>query len=311
MTISVVVPCYNEEATVEAFYAEAERVREADFSGIADFEYIFVDDGSRDRTLELVKAMAGRDPAVHYISFSRNFGKEAAILAGLRAATGEMVTLMDADLQDPPALLRTMYDAIVNEGYDQVGTRRTTRKGEPILRSLGARAFYKIIDSMSDVEMVSGARDYRLMKRCVVDAILSLPEKCRYSKGIFSFVGFRTKWLPYENIERVAGQTKWSFRKLVRYAAEGITAFTTAPLTISLWTGLFFLAAAIACLVPALIVDSFRSAIVLTIVAVGLFVCGVLLTGLGVIGKYLAQAFSEIKDRPIYLIRETNCRGKD
>ena len=206
--ISVVVSCYNEEKALPLFYKEIERVRKQDFENIVDFEYIFVNDGSKDKTLDIIKQLRAIDDKVRYVSFSRNFGKEAAMFAGLEASTGDYVTLMDADLQDPPALLKQMYDAIINEGYDSVGTRRVTRKGEPPIRSFFARMFYKIINKMSDIEMVDGARDYRLMKRQVVDAIISLKEYNRYSKGLFSFVGFNTKWIEYENVERVAGETK-------------------------------------------------------------------------------------------------------
>ena len=225
--ISIVVSCYNEEESLPLFYQEMEKVRKKDFNDV-EMEYIFVDDGSKDRTLEELKELEKQDVKVKYISFSRNFGKESAMLAGLEHAEGNYITLMDADLQDPPALLRQMYEIIKNEGYDCVGTRRVTRKGEPPIRSFFARIFYKLINKMSNVEMVDGARDYRLMKKQVVDAIISMGEYNRYSKGIFSFVGFKTKWLEYENIERVAGETKWSFWKLFKYAIEGITAFSTA-----------------------------------------------------------------------------------
>ena len=238
--ISVIVSCYNEEQALPLFYEEMERVRKQDFDGIAEFEYIFVNDGSKDNTLKEIKELREKDKKVRYISFSRNFGKEAAMLAGLEAAEGDYVTLMDADLQDPPSLLKQMYDTIKNEGYDCVGTRRVTRKGEPPIRSFFARMFYKIINKMSSIEMVDGARDYRLMKRKVVDAIISLKEYNRYSKGLFSFVGFDTKWIEYENIERVAGETKWSFWKLFKYAIEGITAFSTTPLILSSLIGILF-----------------------------------------------------------------------
>ena len=203
--ISVIVSCYNEQESLPLFYKEMERVRKQDFEGI-DFEYIFVNDGSKDKTLEEIKKLKELDNKVRYVSFSRNFGKEAAMLAGLDYSTGDYITLMDADLQDPPSLLRKMYDAIKNEGYDCVGTRRVTRKGEPPIRSFFARMFYKIINKMSKVEMVDGARDYRLMTRQMVDSIISIREYNRYSKGLFSFVGFKTKWIEYENVERVAGR---------------------------------------------------------------------------------------------------------
>ena len=243
--ITVVVPCYNEEESLPIFYEEMERVRKQDFNNLEneqeiEFEYIFVDDGSKDGTLNEMKQLSQKDSKARYISFSRNFGKEAAILAGLDASTGDFVTLMDVDLQDPPSLLKKMYDIIKKEGYDCVATRRKNRKGEPPVRSFFARMFYKIINKMSDVEMVDGARDYRLMSRKVVDSIISMREYNRYSKGLFTFVGFKTKWISYENIERVAGKTKWSFWKLFKYALEGITAFSTAPLIFSSIIGLLF-----------------------------------------------------------------------
>ena len=236
--ISVIVPCYNEEQAIPYFYEEIKKISSK--MNKLDFEYIFVNDGSSDNTLDIVKEYAKEDDRVRYVSFSRNFGKEAAMLAGLRHSEGDYVTLMDADLQDPPKLLIEMYDLIKKEGYDCVGTRRVTRKGEPPIRSMFARAFYKIINKMSKTEMVDGARDYRLMTRQVVDAIISMDEYNRYSKGIFSFVGFKTKWLEYENVERVAGETKWSFWKLFIYALEGITAFSTVPLIFSAVIGFIF-----------------------------------------------------------------------
>ena len=306
--ITVVVPCYNEEESLPIFYEEMERVRKQDFENIVDFEYIFVNDGSKDKTLEEIKELRKIDNKVRYVSFSRNFGKEAAMLAGLEASTGDYVTLMDADLQDPPSLLRKMYAAIINEDYDAVGTRRVTRKGEPPIRSFFARMFYKIINKMSDIEMVDGARDYRLMKRQVVDAIISLKEYNRYSKGLFSFVGFKTKWLEYENIERVAGKTKWSFWKLFKYALEGITAFSTAPLIFSSIIGLLF------CLVAFLLIILIIVRTLVfgdptsgwpSMVCIIFFVSGVQLFSLGIIGQYTSKSYLEIKHRPIYIIRET------
>lgn len=301
-TISVIVPCYNEEATIPTFYAEVERVRREMFEPLdVRFEYIFVDDGSSDRTLELIKGLREGNENVRYVSFSRNFGKEAAMLAGMETSTGEYVTMLDADLQDPPAMLREMYDGIVNEGYDQVAARRVTRKGEPILKTIGANAFYKLIDKLSDVEMVSGARDFRLMKRKVVEAILALPEKCRYSKGIFSFVGFRTKWVPYQNSKRVAGVSKFPLGKLFRYAFEGITAFSTAPLYLSAVIGGGMLVGGIVTLILAIILSN----PVLTGCTIGLLIGGAVLLGLGILGQYLSQIFIEIKARPVYIVRET------
>ena len=306
--ISVVVSCYNEEKALPLFYEEMERVRKQDFEGIADFEYIFVNDGSRDKTLEIMKKLRAQDSKVRYISFSRNFGKEAAMLAGLEAAEGDYVTLMDADLQDPPALLKQMYDVIKNEGYDQVGTRRVTRKGEPAIRSFFARIFYKIINKMSDIEMVDGARDYRLMKRKVVQAIISLREYNRYSKGLFSFVGFDTKWIEYENVERVAGETKWSFWKLFKYAIEGITAFSTTPLILSSVLGLFFCVVAffaiILIIVRTLVFGDPTSGWP-SLVCIIVFVSGIQLFTIGIIGQYLSKTYLEVKKRPIYIVKET------
>ena len=218
--ISIVVSCYNEEKAIPLFYEEVEKnIKE--FKDI-EFEYIFVNDGSNDNTLEVIKDLRKKDNKVKYVSFSRNFGKESAMYAGLEHATGDFVTLMDADLQDPPYLLEEMYKSITEEGYDAVGTRRTTRKGEPVIRSFFARMFYKLINKMSKVQIVNGARDYVLMSRPVVDAILSLQEYNRFSKGLFNFVGFKIKWIEYENVKRVAGETKWSFWRLFRYALEDI-----------------------------------------------------------------------------------------
>ncbi len=311
--ITVVVPCYNEEESLPIFYEEMERVRKQDFNNSeneqeTEFEYIFVDDGSKDGTLNEMKRLSQKDSKVRYISFSRNFGKEAAILAGLDASTGDLVTLMDVDLQDPPSLLKKMYDIIKKEGYDCVATRRKNRKGEPPVRSFFARMFYKIINKMSDVEMVDGARDYRLMSRKVVDSIISMREYNRYSKGLFTFVGFKTKWISYENIERVAGKTKWSFWKLFKYALEGITAFSTAPLIFSSIIGLLF------CLVAFLLIILIIVRTLVfgdptsgwpSMVCIIFFVSGVQLFSLGIIGQYMSKSYLEIKHRPIYIIRET------
>ena len=305
--ISVIISCYNEEESLPLFYKEMERVRKQDFEDV-DFEYIFVNDGSKDKTLEEIKALRKEDKKVRYISFSRNFGKEAAMMAGLEAAEGDYITLMDADLQDPPSLLRKMYDLIKNEGYDCIGTRRVTRKGEPPIRSFFARMFYKIINKMSKVEMVDGARDYRLMTKQMVKAIISMKEYNRYSKGLFSFVGFNTKWIEYENVERVAGETKWSFWKLFKYAIEGITAFSTTPLIISSVIGLLF------CIISfLLIVVIIIKTLVFgdptsgwpSMVCIMFFVSGVQLFSLGIIGQYLSKTYLEVKHRPIYIVKET------
>lgn len=306
--ISVVVSCYNEEKALPLFYEEMERVRKKDFEGIVEFEYIFVNDGSKDNTLKIIKELNQKDPKVRYISFSRNFGKEAAMYAGLEAAEGDYVTLMDADLQDPPALLKQMYDAIKNEGYDSVGTRRVTRKGEPPIRSFFARMFYKIINKMSNIEMVDGARDYRLMKRQVVDSIISLKEYNRYSKGLFSFVGFDTKWIEYENVERVAGETKWSFWKLFKYAIEGITAFSTTPLIFSSIVGLIFCLVAfitIIFIIVKTLVYGDPTAGWPSMACIIVFVSGIQLFTIGIIGQYLSKTYLEVKKRPIYIIKET------
>lgn len=308
--ISIVVSCYNEEESLPLFYQEMEKVRKKDFNDV-EMEYIFVDDGSKDRTLEELKELEKQDVKVKYISFSRNFGKESAMLAGLEHAEGNYITLMDADLQDPPALLRQMYEIIKNEGYDCVGTRRVTRKGEPPIRSFFARIFYKLINKMSNVEMVDGARDYRLMKKQVVDAIISMGEYNRYSKGIFSFVGFKTKWLEYENIERVAGETKWSFWKLFKYAIEGITAFSTVPLILSSIIGLLF------CLLSFLLILIIIIKTLVygdatsgwpSLVCIIFLVSGVQLFSLGIIGQYLSKTYLEVKRRPIYIIKESNIK---
>lgn len=306
--ISVVVSCYNEEKALPLFYEEMERVRKKDFEGIVEFEYIFVNDGSKDNTLKIIKELNQKDPKVRYISFSRNFGKEAAMYAGLEAAEGDYVTLMDADLQDPPALLKQMYDAIKNEEYDSVGTRRVTRKGEPPIRSFFARMFYKIINKMSNIEMVDGARDYRLMKRQVVDSIISLKEYNRYSKGLFSFVGFDTKWIEYENVERVAGETKWSFWKLFKYAIEGITAFSTTPLIFSSIVGLIFCLVAFIAIIFIIVktlVYGDPTAGWPSMACIIVFVSGIQLFTIGIIGQYLSKTYLEVKKRPIYIIKET------
>lgn len=311
--ISVVVSCYNEEKALPLFYEEMERVRKRDFDGIVDFEYIFVNDGSKDNTLKIMKELNEKDSKVRYISFSRNFGKEAAMYAGLEASVGDYVTLMDADLQDPPALLKQMYDYIKNEGFDSVGTRRVTRKGEPPIRSFFARKFYKIINKMSDIEMVDGARDYRLMTRQVVDSIVSLKEYNRYSKGLFSFVGFDTKWIEYENIERVAGETKWSFWKLFKYALEGITAFSTTPLIFSSILGLIFCFVAFIAIIFIIVktlVYGDPTAGWPSMACIVVFVSGIQLFTIGIIGQYLSKTYLEVKHRPIYIIKETEKDGR-
>ena len=304
--ISIVVPCYNEQESLPYFYEEIKKIEKE--MNYVDFEYIFVNDGSKDKTLEIARDLAKKDKKVRYISFSRNFGKEAAMLAGLEHSKGDYITVMDADLQDPPKMLVEMYKGITEEGYDCVGTRRVTRKGEPKIRSWFARRFYKIINRMSKVEMVDGARDFRLMTRQMVDSILSLKEYNRYSKGLFSFVGFNTKWLEYENVERVAGTTKWSFWKLFVYALEGIIAFSTAPLVIAAIVGfLFFIISFIMILVIIIKTLAFGDPVSgwPSLVCIIFFVSGVQLFCIGIIGAYLSKTYLETKNRPIYIVKET------
>lgn len=304
--ISIIVPSYNEEEAIPLFYKEIDKVSK-DMS--IDFEFIFVNDGSKDKTLEIVKELSKKDKRVKYIHFSRNFGKEAAMMAGLEYSSGDYVAIMDADLQDPPALLPEMLRLINEEGYDCVGTRRVTRKGEPPIRSFFARMFYKIINKMSKTEMVDGARDYRLMTRQMVNSILELKEYNRYSKGLFSFVGYNTKWLEYENIERVAGETKWSFWKLFKYAIEGIVAFSTMPLTIAAFIGILF------CLISfVMIIVIIAKTLIFgdptsgwpSLVCIIFFVSGIQLFCLGIMGEYLSKTYLETKKRPIYIVKETN-----
>ena len=304
--ISIIVPCYNEEESIVLFYEEINKVSKK-FNKV-DFEFIFVNDGSKDKTLEISRELSKKDKRVRYVSFSRNFGKEAAMLAGLEAAQGDYVAIMDADLQDPPALLEEMYNSIKKEGYDCVATRRVTRKGEPAIRSFFARCYYKLINKISKTEIVDGARDFRLMTRQMVDSILELREYNRFSKGIFSWVGYDTKWLEYENIERVAGTTKWNFWKLFGYSLESIVAFSTTPLAVASIIGILF------CLV------SFVMIIIIVIktltmgdpvagwpslICIIFFVSGIQLFCLGIIGQYLSKTYLEIKKRPVYIVKET------
>ena len=309
MLLSIVVPCYNEQEALPYFYKEICRVAEEMRSSHgADFEFIFVDDGSKDKTLSIARELHKQDERVRYISFSRNFGKEAGILAGLEAAKGDYVAMMDADLQDPPALLPQMLDALLKEDYDCAATRRTNRKGEPPIRSFFARMFYKIINRLSDADIVDGARDYRLMRRRMVDAILALPEYNRFSKGIFGWVGFKTKWLEYVNVERVAGETKWSFWKLFLYSLEGIVAFTTAPLALASLIGIIFCVLAFVMILFIIVrtllfgdpTSGWPSLVCI------IFLCsGVQLFCMGVLGQYLAKTYMEVKHRPVYIVRET------
>ena len=304
--ISIIVPCYNEEESMPLFYEEICKV--ADSFKKVDFEFIFVNDGSRDRTLEIARSLSHNDKRVRYISFSRNFGKEAAILAGLEYSVGDYVAIMDADLQDPPSLLHEMYDGIKNEGYDCVATRRVSRKGEPPIRSFFAKCYYKLINKISKTEIVDGARDYRLMTRQMVNSILELKEYNRFSKGIFSWVGYETKWLEYKNVERVAGTTKWSFWKLFLYSLESIVAFSTVPLAIASIMGLIFFLVSFV-----MIVFIIAKTLIIgdpvagwpSLVCIIFFVSGVQLFGIGVIGQYLSKLYLEVKGRPVYIVKET------
>lgn len=304
--LSAIVPCYNEEENIVDFYREFMK-NEAFFQekDVA-LELFFIDDGSKDGTAAEVKKLAGGDERVHLVSFSRNFGKEAAIYAGLEKARGDYVVFLDADLQDPPSLLPEMY-GYVEQGYDTVATRRVTRKGEPPLRSFFARIFYRLMKKISRTEIMDGARDYRLMTRQVVDAILSMGEYNRFSKGIFGWVGFETKWLEFENIERKKGETKWSFWKLFLYSIDGITAFSTAPLAFAAFMGVLFCLAAFALIIFTIV----RKAIFgdptsgwPSLVCIISLISGVQLFCLGIVGQYLAKTYMEVKRRPIYLVKE-------
>lgn len=305
--VTIVVPCYNEEETLQPFFDAIIEV--SNQMPAVQFEFLFIDDGSRDRTLAKLQELAKRDVRVKYLSFSRNFGKEAGIYAGLRNASGDYVVIMDADLQDPPALLPEMYRAVTEEGYDCVGSRRVTRKGEPPIRSFCARMFYKLINKMSDAEIVDGARDFQLMNRKVVNAILSMGEYNRFSKGIFGWIGFKKKWMEYENIERVAGETKWSFWKLFLYAVEGIIAFSTAPLVLSSVFGLICCLSAFVMIIMVIIrtlVFGDPTAGWPSLVCIILLLSGIQMLGIGILGQYMARTYLETKHRPIYLIAESN-----
>lgn len=306
MDISIIVPCYNEEASIPLFYKEATRVLQ---SLGRPYEIVFVNDGSSDKTLETVRQFSQQDPHISYLSFSRNFGKESALLAGLCNVDGDYVAVMDADLQDPPSLLPQMLSILETEDYDCVATRRATRKGEPPVRSWFAHQFYKIINKISDADIMDGARDFRLMRRNMVEAILSMNEYNRFSKGIFGWVGFKTFWLSYENVERVAGETKWSFWKLFRYAIDGIINFSRTPLSMASWFGICMTLVSFLCLifvvVRRLIFGDPVSGWASTICTL-LFVSGLQLFCLGIIGQYIAKIYAETKHRPHFIISESN-----
>lgn len=304
--LSVIVPCYNEEENIRDFYVELFKNDSFFKKKEIEVEIIYVDDGSSDGTVAEIRKLHEEDERVHLVSFSRNFGKEAAIYAGLQRAKGDMAVMMDADLQDPPALLPEMY-GYIEQGYDSVATRRVTRKGEPPVRSFFARMFYRLMNRISRTEIVDGARDYRLMTRQVVEAILSMPEYNRFSKGIFGWVGFETKWLEFDNIERKKGETKWSFWKLFLYSLDGITAFSTAPLGFAAFMGVLFCVAAflfiIFIIVRKLLFGDPTSGWPSLVCIISL-ISGVQLFCLGIVGQYLAKTYMEVKRRPIYLIKE-------
>lgn len=304
--LSIVVPCYNEEATIRHFL-EVTQVVEQEMRSELAFEYYFVNDGSKDKTLEVLREVSKEFSNVHYISFSRNFGKEAALLAGLEAVHGDVITVMDVDLQDPPELLPEMYHKI-QEGYDVVGTRRSTREGEPVIRSFFSKVFYKLINRMSDTEMVDGARDYRLMTRQVVDSILELQEVNRFSKGLFSWVGYHVAYISFENRERVAGETSWSFWNLLKYSLEGFINFSESLLNFATWSGVISFLASIGGIIFIIVrkltiggssIEGWAS-----LVTIILLIGGIQLLSIGILGKYVAKIFMETKRRPVYIIKE-------
>lgn len=304
--ITVIVPCYNEEQAIHYFYEEMERI--AAKMPENTFEYVFVDDGSRDGTLRCMRELRKKDQRVKYVSFSRNFGKEAAIYAGLTHATGDYVAIMDADLQDPPSLLPEMYRAVTKEGYDSAATRRVTRKGEPPIRSFFARCFYRMMNRISDVELMDGARDYRLMSRQYVDALLSLQEYNRFSKGLFGWVGFRTKWIEFENVERIAGETKWSFWKLFKYSLDGIVAFSSTPLYISSVLGAGMCGVAVLAILFIIIRQLLFGGSAYgwpSMACIVILIGGLQLLCIGILGLYLSKAYLEVKNRPVFIAKET------
>lgn len=311
MKISLIVPCFNEQDALPVFYGEVTRVAK---SMTDSYEILFIDDGSTDGTLRLLKGFAERDPHICYLSFSRNFGKEAAMYAGFCNAKGDYVAVMDADMQDPPSLLPKMLSILEEGEYDSVATRRVTRKGEPLIRSWFARAFYRIINKISDADIVDGARDFRLMRREMAEAIVAMGEYNRFSKGIFGWIGFRTYWLAYDNVERVAGETKWSFWKLMRYAFDGVVNFSQVPLSIASWFGLMMTAISFAAVVFIIVrklmfgdpVDGWASTVcIITLIG------GIQLFCMGIMGQYIAKTYLEVKKRPHYIVGETNVEGAE
>lgn len=302
--LSVVVPCFNEQEAVPIFYNEVKKIL---VTLKEEYEIIFIDDGSSDKTLEEVKELSEKDKCVHYVSFSRNFGKEAAMYAGLKKATGDYVVIMDVDLQDPPSLIPEMLSAVCSGEFDSAATRRTNRKGEPPVRSMFARLFYKLMRYFSDIDIVDGARDFRMMSRTMVDAVLSVSERGRFSKGIFAWVGFRTKYFEYKNVERSAGKTKWNFRKLFLYSLDGIVAFSTKPLVLASITGILFLFLSflfIIFIIVRKVLFGDPTAGWPSLVCIILFVSGIQLFCTGILGQYLAKVYLETKQRPLYITKD-------
>lgn len=304
--LSIIIPCYNEEQALPLFYDEARRVLD---SMDCDYELLFINDGSHDSTLTLLRQLAAKDRHVRYISLTRNFGKEAAMFAGFEHSQGDFVAVMDADLQDPPALLPRMLQLLQTDAYDSVATRLVSRQGEPPIRSWCARRFYQLINRCSDADIVDGARDYRLMKRPMVDAIIAMREYNRFSKGIFGWIGFRTYWLPYENVERAAGETKWNFWKLFKYALEGIINFSQMPLSVASWVGIIFTIVAFVLMLVVILrkiifgdpVSGWASTICII-----LFIGGIQTLCIGILGQYLAKTYMETKHRPHYIVAESS-----
>ena len=305
----MIVPYYNEEEALHYYYQEMSRVMS--LMNTYDFELLFVNDGSRDQTLDIIKELANDDKRIKYISFSRNFGKEAAMYAGFENSTGDYVCLMDADLQDPPKLLPEMVKAIEEEGYDSAATRRVTRKGEPPIRSFFARMFYKIMNKISDTELMDGARDYRLMTRQFVNSLLDMKEYNRFSKGLFGWVGYKIKWIEFENVERVAGETKWSFWKLLVYAVDGAVAFSTAPLAIASVLGMLMLLVSLVFIIFIIIRTLIFGAPVSgwpSLVCIITLIGGIQIFCVGILGEYLSKVYLETKGRPIYIVKDTNIK---
>lgn len=309
--ISIVVPCYNEEESLPIFYKEIDRVSK-EMKNV-DFEFMFINDGSKDKTLEILRDLSKKDKRVRYISFSRNFGKEAGMYAGLENVTGDYVAIMDADMQDPPIMVKTMYEDIKNEGYDCVALYTKSHKGYNFIRKGLTNMWYKFIDSISAVKEVPGARDFRLMTRQMVDSILSMPEYNRYTKGIFGFIGFNTKWIAYDAPERAAGTSKFNLKKLIKYAMEGIVAFSTDPLSIATRLGIFLCVVAVLGFIAVVVTSLIFKWAIVGIPALAClitFIGGLQLLAIGIMGIYIAKVYLEVKNRPVYITKETEKSGK-